>query len=339
MKFTTAFASVAALAAMLLGGQAGQPAIRTVDTTAQMGAAFASVISADVDSTVKLPDGNMLWITGDITKANGQVMTGSFPHSGFVTQAPGKAAFTVLSGPYGQGYQQVPDWTDGTFFWAAAGVVDNGWLYVFGSRIQATGPGPFDFTVIGNYMARFSLPALTYQDIASVPAPVSSVTFGNTGWWLYYSQVTGTPPCYSNCFTGSAYWVPTGDIGTVADWSSRPGIFPSTLDSGCPSGACGIGNVVSVVHEGTSKWVAIVKEDDILGANLLRLTSAKPEGPWTVAEYISAPPQVSGDCTYSAQLHPGEGEPSGWYLATYAENSCGNNSAPYYDPTFLLVSG
>ena len=66
--------------------------------------------------------------------------------------------------PYG--WQWVPDWPDGSYFWMAAPAVEGSSLYVIGERISPTAGA-----VEGEYTARFTVgagDALTYQGITAL---------------------------------------------------------------------------------------------------------------------------------------------------------------------------
>src|SRR5215471_4721662 len=110
----------------------------TVPTAAQYDTAIANAVSADVASSVKLPDGNFLWAFGDTTKVNGVSVSGAdgYPHDSFAIQVPKTASFTMLAGPYGFGWQQVPNWSNGDYFWANGMIVVGTTLYVYGDQVS-----------------------------------------------------------------------------------------------------------------------------------------------------------------------------------------------------------
>ena len=103
------------------------------------------VLIAAVAASARLPDGAQAYVFGDTVAVNGQVICGPFrcpygyPHDSIAIQRPGTATFRMQSCaaagcPYG--WQQVPDWPDGSYFWMAAPAVEGSSLYVIGERIS-----------------------------------------------------------------------------------------------------------------------------------------------------------------------------------------------------------
>ena len=94
-------------------------------------------------------------------------------------QRPGTATFGMQSCaaagcPYG--WQQVPDWPDGSYFWMAAPAVTGTSLYVIGERISRSAG-----TVEGEYTARFTVgagDALTYQGITALTGAAGESQWG-----------------------------------------------------------------------------------------------------------------------------------------------------------------
>src|SRR5690348_13129854 len=76
--------------------------------------------------------------------------------------------------PYG--WQQVPDWPDGSYFWMAAPAVAGDSVYVTGERISRTAG-----TAGGEYTARFTVGAgdtLTYRGITALTGPPGGTQWG-----------------------------------------------------------------------------------------------------------------------------------------------------------------
>jgi hypothetical protein len=133
----TVLTGAAALAGLTVNSAARAS---TVPTAAQYDTAIAKAVSADVASSVKLPDGNFLWAFDDTTKVNGVSVSGAdgYPHDSFAIQVPEQASFTMLAGPYGFGWQQVPNWSNGDYFWANGMVVAGSTLYVYGDQVSGS---------------------------------------------------------------------------------------------------------------------------------------------------------------------------------------------------------
>lgn len=322
------------------------PPIRTATAPGGMEYAYAAVISADVASTVPMPDGSVLWLTGDAALINGQVVWD--PHSEFVRQAaPGSTDFTVLRTVAGNGvqagqWQQVPNWSDGTVFWMAAGAVDNGVLHVFGARVNLANGG----TVVGYYDATFDATTLSYQGIAAIPAGVSAIAQGTGGWWLIGTDhVSGSCP-YGDCYTAHSIWAATGSLGNYASWTAPYTFLPASD---------GLGGVVDLYRTSTGLWTAWTKTDDILGSTIEEYTAPHLEvGPWTLKNTWPIPTTCGagtseGDCTsgwmhplpttYGVRFHPNQSQPTGDGLVTVIENDA--NAYPpvngSYGPHFLSL--
>lgn len=326
----TVLVAVVALAGLTMNSATTARA-STVPTAAQYDAAIATAVSADVASSVKLPDGNFLWAFGDTTKVNGVSVSGAdgYPHDSFAIQVPEKASFTMLAGPYGFGWQQVPNWSNGDYFWANGMVVAGSTLYVYGDQVSG-------FSVVGYAVAHFSVSdnTITYQAITTLTGAASegwsSVVSVSGGYDLIGTRHTGGSGCLSDCITGDVAFAPTGELAKPADWTVTKAVFPSSLD---------LGNVISVTKSG-SLYVAVTKQDDILGSAIEVLTSSSLTSGWSVHGTDSITPTPGCTETYSGELHPGEGAPTDEYLVSWANNgSNGTGGATCgYSPSFAYIS-
>lgn len=307
---------------------------------AALQAAYHQAISADVASSVNMPDGRVLWLTGDVATLNGVPQWD--PHNGFVMQsAPGVANFTPLTSPTFGSYQQVPNFPNGDVFWMGAGVIDNGVLHVFGVRVTL-GKSAWAITVQGSYDATFNLvypfsrlagiqpisglltpqAMLVYQGIAPIPFGVSAVVQGSGGWWLVGTDNVGGGGCVSNCYQAHAAFVATGQIANYAGWTSQV-IIPAGLN---------IGGVVDMTRTAGGGWTAWTKTDDIMGSTIQRMNAATFNGTWTITGTWPAP-NVGGagtGITYGVRVHPGQGNPSGTDMITVIEND-----SHFYGPQFV----
>jgi hypothetical protein len=293
-------------------------------TTDQWASALGKAIHADVAQSVTLPNGTILWIFGDTTQVNGVSTVGGYgyPHDAFVTQAPNTLTFTPVPGKYGYGWAQVPNWPDGTFFWMATPIVDNGTLYVLGSRIQATSTS---FSGVGQYVAVFNAKTLAFQQIIQVPTGSTNIAWGgvaktSTGWWITGTHAV-TCSNATDCKVGDMAFVPTGKLTTPSAWKVYNNVIPATAN---------VGTTVALLQNGNS-WDAFTKLGDAYGSNQLeKLTASSPTGTWKVAGTWNAPyPQ--GTVTYAVAVHPEQTAPSGQVLVSYAVNGV---DADYY-PLFM----
>lgn len=285
----------------------------TVFPVSNWDTALATVIHADVTQSVTLPSGDVLWAFGDTTEVNGVSTVGpyGYPHDAFVVQTAGTLGFRAVAGSYGYGWQQVPNWSDGTYFWMSTPVVDGGVLYVLGQRIQGVSP----FTVLGSYVAVFNASTLAFQRIVAVPGGATGTTVwggiaaDTGGWW-----VTGTHhvSCSNatDCSAGDLAFVPSGKLATAGNWTVHDNVIPASTN---------IGTVLGLTRNGTS-WDIFTKLGDAYGGTQIeRLTAATVTGSWAVTGTWSAP-SPAGTLTYGVAVHPEQAAGSGQTLVSYNVN-------------------
>jgi hypothetical protein len=285
----------------------------TTYTITQWDNAVGNKVHADDTQSVKLPNGKILWIYGDTLSINGKSTVSSYeyPHDSFMTQAPGTLTFSPIKGTYGYGWQQVPNWSDGTYFWMSTPVVDKGVLYVIGQRIQGVSP----FSVVGSYVAVFNASTLAFQSIVAIPnGSTGHTAWGGiakttNGWWI-----TGTHSVacsyVTDCKVGDMAFVPFGKLATASVWQVHNNVVPASKN---------VGTTLGLVKT-SSGWDIFTKTGDAYGgATVERLQAASVTGAWTVngSWPISGP---SGTVTYGVAVHPEQTTPAGDVLVSYNVN-------------------
>ena len=287
--------------------------------------ALQQKIHADVTESIELPDGRIAWIFGDTTSVNGQsTVTGGYPHSTIAIQAKTTQNFTVLPGNYGLGWQQVPNWPDGTYFWMTAPLVDGNYLYVLGTRVQGAAP----FTIVGNYIAKFDASTLDYLGMSPAPSTPNGTLWGyaaptNDGWWI---SGTHSVACTNNtnCRVGDMAFVPKGGITNTNSWQLHQDIIPATTN---------IGTKIAIVQTG-GQWQGFTKLGDAYGSNkILQLSATSPITEWITKSQtdISSP---TGTVSYAVAVHPEQASPPGQILVSYNVNGI---SSEYY-ARFLYIT-
>lgn len=290
----------------------GHATTATARTPAQLQAGFSAAIATDVAASTRLPNGNSLWLGGDVTRVGSTSVQGyyGYPHGAFLETAPGSASFTVLPGKYGTDYwngtpdpahyyQQVPNWSDGTYFWMQVPLVDDGTLYVIGERVSGVVP----FTILGTWAARFSAATLAYEGISQVPSASADAWSGGTGdgaggWWLTSQH-------------GELAHVPDDGLGSYAAWTAYPGAVPS-------SGG-------SWLARAGAHWDLLAQQP---GSTVIqRWTAVTPAGPWSGPVTAGTTPQPDGDGGIA--VHPELGAPPGEAVISWLVNNPG-----YYGPEF-----
>lgn len=295
-----------------------------VYATSQWDTALSNVVHADVSQSATLPNGTILWVFGDTVAVNGVSTSGAYgyPHDSFATQAPNTLTFTAVPGNYGYGWQQVPNWSDGTYFWMETPIVDNGVLYILGQRIQGVNP----FTVKGEYVAVFDAKTLAYQKIVQVPGGTTGITtWGGfaktaTGWWI-----TGTHnvSCSyaTNCKVGDFAFVPFGKLATSTAWKVYNNVIPANNN---------LGTTLGLLKTGAG-WDIFTKEGDAYGSTQIeKLTSSSLPGSWKVNGTWSAP-SPTGTVTYGVAVHPEQMSPSGQILVSYDVNGIDADTHPLFE--------
>lgn len=295
--------------------------------TSNWDTSMGAAVHGDDAQSVTLPNGNILWVYGDTTQVNGTSTVGAYgyPHDSFVLQKPGTLTFTPVAGSYGYGWQQVPNWSDGTYFWMSSPVVDNGVLYVLGQRIQGVSP----FTVVGNYVAVFNASTLAFQKIVAVPSDATGTSIwggiakDSGGWWL--TGTHGVSCVYAtDCKVGDIARVPFGALATPSKWSVYSNVIPETTN---------VGTTLGLVKTGAG-WDIFTKLGDAYGGTQIeRLSAPSVTGSWTINGAWDAP-SPTGTVTYAAAAHPEQAAPSGQLLVSYAVN--GGSDADYH-PLFLYL--
>jgi hypothetical protein len=289
-------------------------------TTDQWDSALGNVIHADVAQSVTLPNGSVLWVFGDTTQVNGvSTVSGyGYPHDAFVEQAPNSLTFTAVPGSYGYGWQQVPNWSDGTYFWMSTPIVYGGKLYILGERIKGVSP----FTVVGDYVAVFNAKTLTYQQIVQIPSGATGATNwggvaeASNGWWI--TGTHGVTCSYAtDCKVGDLAFVPFGKITSSNAWKVYNNVIPASDN---------LGTTLGLLRTG-SGWDIFTKVGDAYGGTKIeKLTASSPTGTWTINGMWDAP-SPQGSVTYGVAVHSEQASPAGDVLVSYDVNGV---SADYY---------
>lgn len=315
------------------------PAPGTPFNPSQWHTALYAVIHDDVaaSTSVTLPNGNILWDFGDATEVNGvSTVSGyGYPHDAFVIQTPGTLNFMAVKGSFGYGWQQVPNWPDGTQFWMSTPIVDGNTLYVLGERVRVSGAS--SFSILGNYVAEFDAGTLTYEGVVPIPGGatgdtvwggITQTTVNGAAEWL----VTGTHnvPCsYATyCKVGDAALIPFGGIANSGAWQVNDNIIPASDN---------VGTSLAIVQTSTG-WMIYTKAGDAYGGTSIeQLTSSSITGPWSVTGTWSIP-SPSASITYGVGVHPEQTSPPGQILVSYEVNGPDDTVYPYEQFLYLPSS-
>lgn len=290
----------------------------TPPSVSALDSGYAAAIHADVAASVYDPKlGKEIWVTGDVTQVEGTSTVGAYgyPHGAILEEDPGSTSFTPQTfntEKYGTDYwggntvnashyyQFAPNFSDGTYFWAAFPIYENGIVHVIGERVQGVTP----FTILGTYDVQLDAGTLLYKGETSIPSTSGDVWSGwaptTGGYWLTSQH-------------GNAAFVPTGEIDTL--WGIDLGVVPQSTGSWPVQGSSGW-DLFSALYQQTP---------------ILKQTAAAITGPWSSATAIAqmSVPENDGGILAHIDLPA----PAGQVLINY-----NRNDSSVYDPEFLYVS-
>jgi hypothetical protein len=263
-------------------------------------------ITADLPASVDLRDGRVLWLFGD-TWTGARAPDGGIPpgarlqHNSAFVQTGG---CVDLVGSAGVGWLTIPGSYD--FWWPAGGVVPGGThgrvIDVFVTRVRRTGPGVFDFWVVGTdvvQLRRADLAVIGVQPLPHQERLWGSSVVADGGWlYLFGRDYTAGPSTY-------LARVRAGDLGgrwqfrSGRRWSRNPGRATPVITA-LPF------NNANVARLEDGRWLAIAKDREFDGTTLIGWSAAAPQGPWRPTGPIVAAPTTGrpGEFTYLAASHP-----------------------------------
>ncbi|HMF82719.1 MAG TPA: DUF4185 domain-containing protein [Acidimicrobiia bacterium] len=263
-------------------------------------------ITADLPASVDLRDGRVLWLFGDTWTGarapDGGIAPGArLQHNSALVQTGG---CVDLVGTVGGGWLTIPGTED--FWWPADGVVAGGarggTVDVFVTRVRRTGPGVFDFAMMGMDVVRLRRTDLAV--LAVSPLPHQDRLWGtsvvaNGGWlYLFGRDFAAGPSTYLARVRPDdldGRWQFRGG----GRWSSDPARATPVLDA--PPF-----NNPTVARLRDGRWLAIAKDREFDGASLIGWTARLPHGPWRAAGPLVAAPTSdrADEFTYMGSAHP-----------------------------------
>ncbi len=270
---------------------------------------------ADGTSSVRLPDGRVAWFFSDTylgTVQRGGSRTGNrFVHNSVVVQDGDRLATVPHDTPVNP-----PPGTPG-WYWAGAGLVENGKLVEFYHRLNGSGFGEWNFAEQGVALATFSLPGLGLESVRELPAapPLPARTpimWGaavfEQGPWTYVYGYRGHLDRLEQPKWLYLARAPRGHVTDLGRWSYATGSgwsadlaqaaeLPTRVDSGF-----GIARV-------KDRYALITRRPsaDLADGAILAYLAASPAGPFgdrDSALIYRAPETSSGWYVYQARVHP-----------------------------------
>ena len=303
--------------------------------------------------SILLPDGRIVWLFGDTFLGTVNPdhtrpkMTPIFIRNSVVIQ-DGDSVITLHQGslekpasfalppPEMTGGQRVSE--DSVWFWPNNGFVEDNKLKLFLSGIMQADTGMWGFRWMGTWLASYSLPDITEEEIAPLSYSFENeIHYGiailqEKGYTYVYGKKDDKPHVArfkSGDVTGPWEFY-TGD-----DWSSNP------TESG-PMSDIDVSEQFSVIKS-KNKYVLISQTGAFLSPDIYSFTSDKPYTGWDQKTllYTTPIPETNKNLfTYNAMAHP-QFIKDGMLLISYNTNSFvledHFRDADIYRPRFIRV--
>ncbi|HEX5618180.1 MAG TPA: hypothetical protein VFX51_07155 [Solirubrobacteraceae bacterium] len=287
-----------------------------------------------------LPDGRIAWIFGDSfighVTADGR-RTGGLVNNSIVIQN-GPCLTTYASGtPSAPDALIRPAEPTVEWYWPADATVEDGHLHVLVWRVRSTGPGAWDFEVVGTELATLALPALDEPEIRPLPAAPgvawgSALAVDGDRTYVYGIHVHADGERWLHVARTTSDLEAPWEYRTADGWSADPQASADQLH--------GISHQVSVLRDGNEYF--LITQDPRLSPVVTLYRAPTPSGPWALAAepFANAASPLPGTFTYNAAAHP-EFTAGGLLLLSYNVNSLvpddALSDAAIYHPRFLTV--
>jgi hypothetical protein len=303
--------------------------------------------------SVLLPDGRTVWIFGDTflgtvnpDNTRGK-MTPIFIRNSLVIQngdsiitmhqgTPEHPASFVIPPPEAPGGQRLSE--DSVWFWPNNGFVENNRLKLFLSEIIQADTGMWGFRWTGTWLASYSLPDITEEEI--IPVPYSLENQVHYGIAILeeknYTYVYGrkdSKPHVARFAAGdvSGPW----EFYTGTGWSSGP-------MASVPMSDIDVSEQFSVMKI-KNKYILVTQTGYFLSPEIYSFTSDNPYSGWNQKTLLYITPIPEGNknlFTYNAMAHP-QFTKDGKLLISYNTNSIiledHFRDADIYRPRFIRV--
>jgi len=315
---------------------------------------FPGFVGADVGADVLLQDGRRLWVFGDTLREadfDGQ----RFVRNSMLLFSPG-CATVVMPKDHGA---VVPNRADGVGYWPmdVAAVHPEGYDIVGVSlmRVRTTGPGIFDFEVLGPAIALFEVPVgraprlLTVHDLGPDDADLSRPLWGaaiepvgDTVYIYGTAQPRGTRTFGRSLSVARANLLDVADQAQWEYWDGRAWQPRADRAATLIPAVGGVSQVLSV-FERDGSWYVVSKKDDVYGTDLVIWKGPSPVGPFVASAPLAQIPSDSADglLRYMPLAHPDLLPDKGSVLVSYSRNVTDLNRIPdhpdLYRPKFLRV--
>lgn len=314
----------------------------------------------DQASSVRLPDGRVLWtfadtIQGKQTSKGGYAPGWRMVHNSFVIQD--KGCLTGVNGKNGR--EVIPNASSTQWYWPQHAVIDGGKLIVFSTRVKKAGSGALGFAGTGVDAAVFALPkggVPRFERMLGTSASKSPETLPQWGQAVTndgkYHYVYGSQKVNKPYHFGKSVYVarvPVGQLTKPSAWRYWDGRTWTTSASRSKaivtSAPSGWSTSFTVQRTAKRQFQMVTKEQDMLGTDVITGVSSSPTGPFT-RKLVTKRPSYTGaakkDVTYNAMGHM-EIKVSGGILGHICRNTVETSlakvalDADKYKPQFFAV--
>ncbi len=297
---------------------------------------------ADGTTSVKLPDGRVVWLFSDtflgtVNADHSRPRGAPFVNNSMVVQ-DGSDFTTLTGGSPSAPTSLVPSGTADGWLWVGDGTVEKDRLRVLYNRYSRTGAGPLDVRLTGTVLATFSLPDLKLTGTRPVPGG------SRVAWGSAISESGDHTFVYGSELGRNANFAHLARArrGAVASaWEYWTGHGWSTRETDSARVLSGVGTGFSVDRVG-GRYVLVTQELNApMSPHIVAYQAPDPTGPFGEPEYVYVAPETGYNrIVYDARLHPelsSERELVISYNANTLDPDDGYWDARIYRPRFVTV--
>lgn len=311
-------------------------------------------VGADVGASATLSDGRTLWVFGD-TLRSPDAPGPRFVRNSMLLFSPGCA--TVVTPADDRAV--IPDRADGVGYWpmdvTAVPRGDHDLVGISLQRVRTTGTGVFDFEIVGDAYALFSvLPGEAPRLLTVRDHGVDDPDPRRTLWgaaievadgWLYLYGTANPDPATVFGRSLQVARVRPALVGDPEQWRFWDGTGWQRREDRAAVLIPAVGGVSQVlsVFERDGSWYAVSKRDELLGTDLVIWKAPAPTGPFVPSEPLAKIPSDSTDglLRYMPLAHPDLLPAPDRVVVSYSRNVADLNrlleDPSLYRPEFLVV--
>ena len=224
------------------------------------------------------------------------------------------------------------------YLWPTDGFAHGDRTTVFFNRFVQTGPGILDFDHAGGAVADLATRGLDVLRVSPLPHHDPKRTWGSSvvvdgGWAYAFAWQQSSPDSYVARFRPGRATEPW-EFWTGAGWQrGGPGVAAPILRYGA-------WNNVTFSRHPERGFLALAKDHEFWGTDVIGWWAPRPEGPWTALGALAQAPAGNEEVTYQAVAHPEMSRP-GSLLVSWNVNGTSLDAVTSgrvaYGPRFLEI--